>query len=209
MRHFLYAMLCPILFCSTLVGGETLRKVAGNRVLVGCAIATVDIGNPKLIALVAEQFDCITPEYELMPGLMVDDDGKFTFERGDRIVAFAESQHMPVFGHMLVWHFVSRKWLFEDQTGKPLPREKALLNLKNYIDAVMGHYKGRIRAWCVVNEAISDKDGEFLKDTPARRAIGEDYVERAFEYSSSQFRVPEIARTELRPLLLPSIQQVA
>jgi endo-1,4-beta-xylanase len=44
----------------------------------------------------------------------------------------------------------------------------------------MGHYRGRIKAWNVVNEAISDKDSENLKDTPALRAIGEDYVEQAF-----------------------------
>lgn len=102
MRHSWYLLLCSILFCSTLIGGERLREAAGNRLLVGCAIATVDLGNPKLVALVTEQFGCITPEYELMPGLMVGDDGKFTFEGGDRVVAFAEAQHMLVFGHMLV-----------------------------------------------------------------------------------------------------------
>jgi endo-1,4-beta-xylanase len=82
---------------------------------------------------------------------------------------------------MLVWHYVTRKWLFEDAEGKPLPREKALTNLKKYIDCLMGHYQGRIKAWNVVNEAISDKDDEYLKDTPALRAIGEDYVEQAFK----------------------------
>ena len=183
MRQSCPLLLGSILLCSPLLGAETLREAAGNRLLVGCAVATVDLGNPKLVALVAEQFNCITPEYDFMPGHMVDDDGKFTFAAGDRVVAFAEAHHMPVFGHMLVWHFVTRKWLFEDRAGKPLPREKALANLKNYIDAVMGHYKGRIKAWNVVNEAISDKDGEYLKDTPALRAIGEDYLEQAFEFA--------------------------
>ena len=83
---------------------------------------------------------------------------------------------------MLVWHFVTRKWLFEDPDGKPLPREKALANLKTYIDGVVGHYRGRIRAWDVVNEAISDNDGEFLRVTPALRAIGPDYI-KAFEFA--------------------------
>jgi endo-1,4-beta-xylanase len=176
-------LLGSVLLCSPLAGGETLREAAGNRLLVGCAVATVDLVNPKLAALVAEQFDCITPEYDFMPRHMVDGNGKFTYEAGDRVLAFAESHHLPVFGHMLVWHFMTRKWLFEDQAGKPLPREKALANLKKYIDAVMGRYKGRLRAWDVVNEAVSDKDGEYLKDTPALRAIGKDYIERAFEFA--------------------------
>jgi endo-1,4-beta-xylanase len=176
-------LLGSLLLCPPLLGGETLREAAGKRLLVGCAVATVDLADPKLAALVAGQFDCITPEYEFMPEHMVDEKGGFTFERGDRVVAFAEAQRMPIFGHMLVWHFVTRKWLFEDPESKPLPRERALANLKKCIDGVVGHYKGRIRAWDVVNEAISDKDGEYLKDTPARRAIGADYIEKAFEFA--------------------------
>ncbi|RYX85469.1 endo-1,4-beta-xylanase [bacterium] len=163
--------------------GQTLRGSAKVRLLIGCAAATVDLKDPKLAALIVGQFNCLTPEYEFMPEKLVDDKGNFTFEQGNAVVAFAEKNQMPVFGHMLVWHFVTRKWFFEDEAGKPLPREQALANLKRYIDGVVGHYKGRIKAWDVVNEAISDKDGEYLKDTPALRAIGEDYIAKAFEFA--------------------------
>ena len=162
---------------------QTLRGAAGKRLLIGCAVATVDLRDKKLAGLIAEQFDCITPEYEFMPEKMVDTGWKFTFEQGDAVVAFAEKHTMPVFGHMLVWNFVTRKWLFEDQDGKPLPREKALGNLEKYISGVVSHYKGRIKAWDVVNEAISDQGNEYLKDTPALRAIGVDYIEKAFEFA--------------------------
>ncbi len=183
MRPSFPLLLCALVGTSSLRGAETLRETAGKRLLVGCALATRDLGDAKLTALATEQFSCITPEYEFMPEKLVDDAGKFTFETADRVVAFAETHHLPVFGHMLVWHFVTRKWLFESPDGKPLPREKALANLKTYIDGVVGHYKGRIKAWDVVNEGISDKDGEYLKDTPALRAIGEDYIEKAFEFA--------------------------
>ena len=64
------------------------------------------------------------------------------------------------------------------------PEKSAFLaNLKMYIDGVVGHYKGRIKAWDVVNEAISDKDGEYLRPTPALKAIGDDYVTKAFEFA--------------------------
>ena len=177
-------LLCSLLSCATaIIGANTLREVAGPRFLIGCAAATRDLADPKLAALIVEQFNCLTPEYEFMPEKLVDDTGKFNFEASDRMVAFAEAHHLPVFGHMLVWHFVTRKWFFESPDGKPLPREKALANLKLYIDTVVGHYKGRIKAWDVVNEAISDKEGEYLRDTPALRAIGEDYIEKAFEFA--------------------------
>jgi endo-1,4-beta-xylanase len=164
---------------------ETLREAAGPRVLIGCAVATRDLDDPKLAALVAEQFDCLTPEYDFMPEHLVDDAGKFTFAAGDRVVEFAEAHHLPVFGHMLVWHFVTRKWLFEDPAGQPLSREKALINLRQYIEGVAGHYKGRIKAWDVVNEALSDQEGEYLRPTPALRAIGEDYLEKAFAFAQA------------------------
>ncbi|RYG70886.1 endo-1,4-beta-xylanase, partial [bacterium] len=41
----------------------------------------------------------------------------------------------------------------------------------------------RIKAWNVVNEGISDNDGEYLRPTPALKAIGEDYIEKAFEFA--------------------------
>ncbi len=165
------------------LAAETLREAAGKHLLLGCAVATVDLQDPKLAALIAGQFNCLTPEYEMMPEKMVADGWKFTFDQSDQVVAFAEQHHMPVLGHMLVWHFVTRKWLFETADGKPLERTQALENLKKYIDGVVGHYRGRIKSWNVVNEALSDKDGEYLRDTPARRAIGDDYVEKAFEYA--------------------------
>ena len=177
--------LAAMLICTPLFAAEkpTLRAAANDKFLIGTAIATVDLQDPKLVELVKQQFNCITPEYDFMPEKLIDENGNFTFENGDKIVDFAEKNQMPVFGHMLVWHFVTRKWLFENADGTPLPRDKALANLKRYIDGVVGHYKGRIKAWDVVNEAISDDEGVYLKDTPALRAIGPDYIEKAFEFA--------------------------
>lgn len=162
---------------------ETLREAAGARLLVGCAVNTADLRDPKLAGLVAAQFNCLTPEYEMMPEKLMEETGRFHFEQADEIVSFAQAHGMPVCGHMLMWHFVSRRALFEGPDGTPLPRDRALANLERYIREVMGHFKGRVKAWNVVNEALSDRDGEYLRDTPARRAIGDDYVEKAFAFA--------------------------
>jgi endo-1,4-beta-xylanase len=177
--------LCLSLLISTAclaMGADTLRSAAGERLVIGCAIATPDLADGALATLIPRQFGCITPEYEFMPALLVDDSGRFAFDftAADRIMAFAEERRLQVLGHMLVWHNVSRAWLFESPDGKPLPRAQALGNLERYIRAITGRYRGRMLAWNVVNEAISDNEGEFLRDTPALRAIGEDYVVQAF-----------------------------
>ncbi len=90
---------------------------------------------------------------------------------------------MKVVGHTLCWHGQSPRWMFRGPNGKPLPRDEALKNLKDHIDAVVGHFKGKVVGWDVVNEAISDEDNQYLRDTPARRAIGDDYLVKAFEFA--------------------------
>ncbi|HTV19479.1 MAG TPA: endo-1,4-beta-xylanase, partial [Polyangiaceae bacterium] len=95
---------------------------------------------------------------------------------GDALVDFAERHQMAVVGHCLSWHQQCPDWLFPAGAE----RETALAQLREHIHAVAGHYRGRLQGWDVVNEAIAD-DGEFLRDTPALRAIGDDHVLRAFE----------------------------
>ena len=73
--------------------------------------------------------------------------------------------------------------MFRGPDGKPLPRDEALRNLRDHIDGVVGHFKGKVVGWDVVNEAISDARDEYLRDTPARRAIGDEYIVKAFEFA--------------------------
>lgn len=162
---------------------HTLREAAGDAVLIGCSIGTRDVDAPKVAAVVAREFNCLTADNQMMPAQVVDDSGHYTFAAGDKIQGFAAEHGMTFFGHMLVWQHETRDWFFSDKDGRPLPREQALQNLRAYITAVVGHYRGKVKAWAVVNEALSDAPGEFLRDTPARRAIGDDFIEKAFAYA--------------------------
>jgi endo-1,4-beta-xylanase len=160
--------------------GKTLRQAAGNRMLIGAAIMSSQLDDPKLAQLIAGQFDCLTAENEMKPASLEGAKGQFTFEAGDKIVAFAQAHDMKVIGHNLCWHAQSPPWLYADENKKPLPREQALANMREHIDGVMSHYKGKVLGWDVVNEAIADSE-PYLRDTPARKAIGDDYVVQAFK----------------------------
>ena len=160
----------------------TLRRAAQGHFLVGCAVMAHDLDDPNLAALIAAQFDCLTPENEMKPLLVHPRPNVFDFANADRLVDFAQAHDMKVVGHCLVWHQQSPAWLFEDEHGKPLPRDAALANMKRHIQTVMRHYKGRVKGWDVVNEAVADS-GPYLRDTPALRAIGEDYVAKAFQFA--------------------------
>lgn len=160
----------------------TLRQAAGGRVLIGTAIMSQDLDDPRHARLIAEHFGCITPGNEMKPDALQNVKGVFTFEAAEKIVAFAEAHGQAVIGHTLLWHHQAPRWLFEDEQGNPLPREQALENLRSHIHTVVGHFKGRIKGWDVVNEAIDD-GGPYLRDTPARRAIGDDYIIKAFQFA--------------------------
>ena len=162
---------------------KTLRAAAGDRLLIGAALMSRHLDDPRFASLVAEQFNCLTCENEMKPDFVQPRKGEFTFAAADKIVDFAQKHDMKVIGHTLVWHQQTGKWMFEDDAGKPLPREQALANMRDHLDAVVKHFKGKVIGWDVVNEAISDSGNEYLRDTPARRAIGDDYVVHAFKFA--------------------------
>lgn len=161
---------------------QTLRDAAEGRFLVGAALMSRSLDDPALAAFVAEQFNSLTSENELKPAHVQPEEGRFEFGSGEKLVDFCERHDMKLIGHTLVWHQQSPAWMFEDAQGNPLPREEALANLKNHIQTVVKHFRGRVHGWDVVNEALDDGES-YLRDTPALRAIGEDYVIKAFQFA--------------------------
>ena len=166
----------------------SLRQAAKSRFLVGTAVGSRHLDNPALAALIADQFDCLTAENEFKPTSLHPRPGEFRFAGADRIVDFAQRHRMKVIGHTLCWHSQSPAFLFRGADGKPLPRDEALKNLKDHIDGVMGHFKGKVVGWDVVNEAISDAKDGYLRDTGHGRAIGDDYIVKAFEFARGRPR---------------------
>lgn len=163
-------------------GEATLRHAAGNRMRIGAAVMSHHLDDPRRAAILAAHFSSLTAENEMKPDALQRNKGEFTFERADRIVSFAQAHNMQVVGHALVWHQQSPPWMYQDEHGQPLPREVALENMRNHINTVMSHYKGKVAGWDVVNEAVGDSE-PYLRDTPALRAIGEDYVIKAFQFA--------------------------
>lgn len=68
-------------------------------------------------------------------------------------------------------------------TGPRASRDELLKRMREHIHTVVGRYKGKIKAWDVVNEAIADGGEEVLRDSLWRQIIGPDYIAKAFEYA--------------------------
>ncbi|HKW09174.1 MAG TPA: endo-1,4-beta-xylanase, partial [Gemmatimonadaceae bacterium] len=107
--------------------------------------------------------------------------GEFNFGPADRYVSFGERLGAVVIGHTLVWHNQTPAWVFHDADGGPAPRDTLIARLRSHIMAVVGRYKGRIRGWDVVNEAVNE-DGT-LRRSPWLEIIGPEYIGMAFRFA--------------------------
>ncbi len=131
--------------------------------------------------IIKAQFNAISPENILKWESLHPEPGRYDFTGPDRYVEFGEKNHMLIVGHTLVWHNQTPKWVFQDANGNPVTRDVLLERMRNHIHTVVGRYKGRIKIWDVVNEALQD-DGT-LRKSPWEKIIGDDYIEKAFQYA--------------------------
>lgn len=67
--------------------------------------------------------------------------------------------------------------------GPRASREELLQRMRDHIFTVVGRYKGKIKVWDVVNEAIADQGTNILRNSLWLQIIGPDYIAKAFEYA--------------------------
>ena len=73
---------------------------------------------------------------------------------------------------------------FGGYTGPRASREELLQRMREHIHTVVGRYKGKIKTWDVVNEAIADGGGtNILRNSLWLQIIGSDFIAKAFEYA--------------------------
>ena len=161
----------------------SLKETFKDDFLVGVAINRAQIFEQDSlgVSIIQSQFNSISPENILKWQFVHPEPDKYDFSGADRYVRFGEKHHMAIIGHTLVWHNQTPDWVFQDANGKPVDRGTLLERMSNHIRTVVGRYKGRIKGWDVVNEAIAD-DGS-LRQTPWLKIIGKDYIEKAYQFA--------------------------
>jgi endo-1,4-beta-xylanase len=158
---------------------NSLRAAAEKRGLhIGAAINSSHLfSEQEYMDTLGREFNMFTPETEMKFDQISPERGKYNFETADRIVAFAEANRMAIRGHALVWHLAIPAWV---ANGK-FSRDETINILHEYISTMVGHYKGRIYQWDVVNEGVYD-DGRFRRSLWLDE-IGPEYIEMAFRWA--------------------------
>lgn len=133
--------------------------------------------------LILKHFNSITPENAMKMGPIHPRENEYYWRDADSIMAFAQTNHIKVRGHNLCWHNQAPRWMFTNAAGDTVSKEVLLERLKEHITTVVKRYKGQIYAWDVVNEAVSDKADEYLRNSAWYRICGETFIAKAFEYA--------------------------
>lgn len=175
------AGLLAVTGCAT--AQPTLKEAFKDHFLVGAAVNESQFSgaDSRGVPIIKAQFNSITPENVMKWEKIHPHADGYDFGPADRYVEFGEKNNMFIIGHTLVWHSQTPKWVFEDAKGQPTDRETLLNRMSNHIHTVIGRYKGRVKGWDVVNEALNE-DGT-LRQTPWLKIIGEDYLVKAFEFA--------------------------
>jgi endo-1,4-beta-xylanase len=153
---------------------EALREAARlSGKLIGTAVPSSLLSDSRYRAVLARHFDYVTAEYEMKWDAIERTRGQNDFGGGDAIVGFAQAAGMQIKGHALVWHGSVPPWVAS------LSAADTRVAFENHIRVVGEHYRGRVRAWDVVNEAVAD-NGAGLRDTVFRQKLGDQYIADAF-----------------------------
>ncbi|MGK5683533.1 endo-1,4-beta-xylanase [Actinoplanes sp. URMC 104] len=139
----------------------------------GAAIAAGRLGDATYTRLLTTEFTSVTPENEMKWDATEPQQGRFTFTNGDRILNQGLSNGSKVRGHALLWHAQQPGWA-QSLSGSAL-RTAAI----NHVTQVATHYRGKIYAWDVVNEAFADGGSGGRRDSNLQRT-GNDWIEAAF-----------------------------
>ncbi len=134
-------------------------------------------------ALILQQFNSLTPENAMKMGPIHPQENEYNWRDADSIVAFAQRKHLRVRGHNLCWHNQAPRWIFLDDKGATVSKDVLLQRLKDHITTVVNRYKGKIYAWDVVNEAVSDNKDEYLRPSTWLQICGEGYIAKAFQWA--------------------------
>ena len=146
---------------------------------MGAAISPSLIDNPAKVGLIKRHFNSVTAENAMKWSSLQPVEGVFNFTDADKIVSFAQSNGMKVRGHCLCWHNQVPSWVFKDGTATA-SKELVLQRLRTHITTVLDHFKGKVYAWDVVNEAIDDGSNVY-RASQWYNICGEDYIIEAFK----------------------------
>lgn len=163
----------------------SLKEAFGRLMPFGSAVTPEQLRGPEA-AFIARHFNVLVAENVMKPEFLAPkQEGQYEFGPADELVNFALARGMKVRGHTLLWHRQMPAWFFKEGNAV-VSRAVLLARVERYIADVVGHFKGRVYAWDVVNEAVTvdepdaQADANGLRIAEFYKIIGPEYIDIAF-----------------------------
>lgn len=153
-RYLILSVIILLLSVSA-VGAQnsqlTLRQAADPGFMVGAAVEpTILSGDAAYNQTLAREYNTLVAENAMKFRSLSPNQGEYNFTAADTLVSYAQANGMQVRGHTLVWHAALPTWLINGS----FTRDQMIDILRTHIYTVVGHYKGQVAVWDVVNEAV-------------------------------------------------------
>ncbi len=161
----------------------TLKSVLGDKFLIGVAMNTFQSSGRDTngVNIVKKHFNAIVAENCMKCQTIHPQEDRYNFRQADEFVKFGEDNGLTVTGHCLIWHSQLAPWFCVDKDGNNVSPEVLKQRMKDHIMTVVGRYKGRIKGWDVVNEAIME-NGSY-RNSKFYQILGEEFIPLAFQYA--------------------------
>ncbi|MCC5805425.1 MAG: endo-1,4-beta-xylanase [Opitutales bacterium] len=163
----------------SLMHASSLHHAYADAFPVGTAVPRdflTDRAYAPRLDVIRRHFDHVVAENEMKWERLQPEEGVFTFEEADRLVDWAEANGLRVWGHTLLWHNQVPDWVFEGPDGGEAPPALLRERLHTHIETVMGHFRGRVYGWDVLNEVLTSDPADPFRDSRWLRILGEDYM---------------------------------
>lgn len=148
---------------------------------IGVAIKTSLFSEAMYTNTAKEHFNQVTAEWEMKMELIWSSSSGYQFQNADQIVNFAEQNNMDIHGHTLVWYRSFPQW-FKNAGYDSVAFES---RVKDYIAAVVGKYRGKVKSWDVANEIFNDNGSLRITDCPVYATFKDPvgFYGRCFQYA--------------------------
>lgn len=137
--------------------------------------------DPTYRSLTQTEFSSVTAENVMKWGEYEQVRGEPNWAPADRLIRFAKRNNQSVYGHTILWHNQLPSWLTGGVANGSIDKAELKRILRSHVFELVGRYRGKVRAWDVVNEIFND-DGDATTPATWRSTIwydafGPEYVE--------------------------------
>ncbi len=183
-------LLVLALSCTSTSWAQGLKDAYRDYFKIGVAVNKMNVSEPAQMALVRQEYNSVTAENDMKPGMVHPAEGVWHWEGADSIANYCRENGIKMRGHCLCWHSQFADWMFKDKKGRPVKKEVFYQRLREHIHAVVNRYKDVVYCWDVVNEAIADQvrswpghEGNPYRESTHWKLCGDEFIAKAFEFA--------------------------